>query len=283
MLPITRETKRLIILVIFLLSLILLGTTLYFFLRPAPTCLDGKQNQDETGLDCGGSCPAVCVIPVQGDPLTVPEVAFVSDGANRYDILARVTNPNPFIGASQFRYVLTLQDATGADLAHESGTSWILPHETKTLLALGMTVTVPPAKATIEITNVVWQELAGYQEAPALRIYDKRFVPISSGVNFAEVTGVLVNESAFDLRKVLIRAVLRDAGGKPVAVHQTQMSTLTVNAREEFHLIWPKAFTGTVSQMEIEADSNMYNQENFLKRYQPEGRFQDFRAAPSQF
>jgi hypothetical protein len=25
-----------------------------------PTCNDGIQNQDETSIDCGGSCPAVC-------------------------------------------------------------------------------------------------------------------------------------------------------------------------------------------------------------------------------
>lgn len=283
MLGITRETKRLIIVVIVALSLFVFGTVMYFWIRPTPTCTDGIENQNETGIDCGGSCPLACVIPVTGEPLTISEVAFVSSGINQYDVLARITNPNPFIGSNKFSYTLTLRDAAGTDLVHDSGIAWILPYETKTLLVLGMTTSASPAKATIEITNVEWQELTDYREAPALRIYEKRFVPISSGVNFAEVTGVLVNESPFDFRRVFIKAILRDTGGKPIAVHQTQMSTLAVNAREEFHLIWPKAFSGTVSQIEVEADSNVFNQENFLKRYQPNGRFQDFRSTLPQF
>ncbi|MCX7549262.1 hypothetical protein OS191_00245, partial [Xanthomarina sp. F2636L] len=30
---------------------------------PAPTCTDGIQNGDETGVDCGGSSCEPCVIP----------------------------------------------------------------------------------------------------------------------------------------------------------------------------------------------------------------------------
>jgi len=30
---------------------------------PTETCSDGIQNQDETGIDCGGVCPA-CEVPV---------------------------------------------------------------------------------------------------------------------------------------------------------------------------------------------------------------------------
>ena len=27
-----------------------------FEFKPAPNCFDGKKNQEETGIDCGGSC-----------------------------------------------------------------------------------------------------------------------------------------------------------------------------------------------------------------------------------
>lgn len=283
MLPITRETKRLIIVVIIALSLLVFGTLMYYWLRPTQTCTDGIENQDEEGIDCGGVCRIACVVPVVGNPLTVPEVAFVADGTGKYDVIARVTNPNQLIGADPFSYAFILVDANGNELTRETGSAWILPHETKTILAIGLPSMVTPAKVLFEIQDVAWQELTEYREAPKLTVYEKKFALTSSSVSYAEVSGVLVNESAFDLRKVVIRAILRDASGKPVAVNQTQMSTLSVNAREEFHIIWPKAFSGTVTQVEVEADSNVYNQENFLKRYQPNGRFQDFRATPAQF
>jgi len=36
---------------------------------PGPTCNDGVKNGDETGIDCGGSCPPCPVTPPPGDPL----------------------------------------------------------------------------------------------------------------------------------------------------------------------------------------------------------------------
>ena len=30
------------------------------YLRSDPTCFDGKQNGNEEGIDCGGSCDLIC-------------------------------------------------------------------------------------------------------------------------------------------------------------------------------------------------------------------------------
>ena len=56
---------------IFVDNIVVIGTTL-----AAPTCTDGIENGDETGVDCGGSCPNACVIPaplVSAPLSTTPE------------------------------------------------------------------------------------------------------------------------------------------------------------------------------------------------------------------
>ena len=49
---------------------------------PAPSCSDGLQNQDETGVDCGGSCPA-CAPPPTGACIALDQTSSFSnqDGA----------------------------------------------------------------------------------------------------------------------------------------------------------------------------------------------------------
>jgi len=62
---------------------------------PTPTCSDGIQNQDETGIDTGGVCsepPATDVCPnIEGDQSTVPDEMEIVDG----QCVGIVTPPTP--------------------------------------------------------------------------------------------------------------------------------------------------------------------------------------------
>jgi hypothetical protein len=85
----------------------------YLFIRVPPTCTDGKQNQDEMGIDCGGICTNQCEPPLNAKDIVTREVAFVPADRGSYDVLARIYNPNDIAGASQFSYKLALRDSAG--------------------------------------------------------------------------------------------------------------------------------------------------------------------------
>ncbi|MBU6431623.1 hypothetical protein KGQ29_04640, partial [Patescibacteria group bacterium] len=53
-----RKSIYFLIFAAFLFSFIILPA--YFIFYKAPTCFDGKQNGDEKGVDCGGSCVNLC-------------------------------------------------------------------------------------------------------------------------------------------------------------------------------------------------------------------------------
>ncbi|MEP7162311.1 MAG: hypothetical protein ABI747_00920 [Candidatus Moraniibacteriota bacterium] len=278
MLSITRETKRLIVIVIYLLIALAIGLLVYFINRPAPTCYDNKQNQDEAGVDCGGVCTNACIVKLSGQDIQSKSVTVIPDGAGRYDVVAEIYNPNSDVGAASFTYTLHLRDASGRELARERGNSWILPRETKAIIAYNLPAGTTPDKGDIEISSLDWQPFTGYQEKPNLNIYQKRYNQISSGVGFGEALGTLSNESPFDFRTVTIKVVLRDAGGTPLAVNQTEMRTLSANEQRDFRLVWPTAFPGTVGQVDMEVDADVYRSENFIKRYFPGGQFQKVQA-----
>ena len=59
--------KRQIIYLALVVGFFIFVTTvfLFFLLYETPTCFDGKQNQEEIGIDCGGPCVRLCVFQVE--------------------------------------------------------------------------------------------------------------------------------------------------------------------------------------------------------------------------
>ena len=267
MLTLTRDTKRLTIITIYCLLFLVIGVGLYLVFKPKPTCFDGKQNQNERGIDCGGICTMVCMEKIVGNDLLVREITFVPGDRGRYDVVARIFNPNNDIGAASFRYALFLRDESGKELVRVTGENFILPQETKTLLALNLEPQQVPAKAVIELSDFDWKRLREYRAKPELNIYSKRYIGKPDPAVFGAVIGTLVNESVYDFRKIQIKVVLRDAAGLPLAANQSDMQTVNVGREQDIRIVFPQPFAGTVAQVDIEAEANIYDQDNFLQRY----------------
>ena len=268
MLTLTRDTKRLTIVVIYLLAFFVIGAGLYLAFKPKPTCFDGQQNQNEEGVDCGGICAMACIETIVGNDPLVREITFIPADRGRYDIVARIFNPNNDIGASSFRYALLLSDASGRELSRTTGTSFILPQETKMLLAFNLEPDQIPAKAVVELSDVQWTRLRDYRAKPELNIYSKRYVERPDQSVFGAMTGILVNESLYDFRKIRIKVVLRDAAGTPLAANQSEMQTVTVGREQDVRIVFPQPFSGAVAQVDAEVEADVYDAENFLQQYQ---------------
>lgn len=276
MLTLTRDTKRLTILVIYAFLFIGLSVGGYFLFRPTPTCTDGKQNQNETGIDCGGICANACLETVIGEPLIIREVVALPVDENVYDVVARIYNPNNTIGAESFTYTIRLLDSTGKEVAASSQTGWVLPQETKSLLAFAVPTSAKPSKATLEITDVKWERLANYDGRPKLGVYNKRYeVGKQAGEYGGVVVGLVTNESGYDFRLVTIKVILRDKNGEPLAINQTDRRTFLEGQQHEFRLTWPTPFSGQVATVDTEVDADVYHSDNFLRRYLPAGRSQE--------
>lgn len=273
---ISRKLKQLVIAGAYTLSIALMGTGIYFaFLKPPETCFDGRQNQNEAGMDCGGVCQAVCKENIVASDVEITEIAFVQSRTSQYDIVGKVHNPNDEIGASSFAYTVSLKDSAGNIIATRSGKSYILPQENKYLLEFNLSTEIEPAAVSLHIDAVEWERFFGYQAKPSINIYQKRYSPISSGAGFGEVYGLLSNESPYDFRAIVVRVILRDASNKPLALNMTEMRTVKSHEERDFRLVWPSAFAGTVERVEMEVDADVYHSDNFMRQYLPGGRYQE--------
>lgn len=283
MLTLTRDTKRLTIIVIYIFLFLGIVLGLYLWLRPVPSCFDGKQNQNEGGIDCGGVCSQTCAENVIGEPLVIEEATAFLAGENTYDAVMRVTNPNNAIGAKLFHYTLKLLDDHGEVLVVTTGESWVLPEETKTLLAFGLETTGKPEKALLTINDVVWTKLINYDIEPKLGVYNQAYVRSNQPGEFGVVTGLVTNESDYDFRLVTIKVILRDQAGKPLAANQTDRRTFLAGEQHSFRLPWPTSFGGEVVSVDVAVDADVYRSDNFLKRYLPASRSQELVPVRSGF
>ncbi len=265
-----RLLKRLLIAASYLVFFGLLGTGIYYaVLWVAPTCLDGKQNQNETGIDCGGRCAARCELALNPKEITTREIMFVPGEQNSFDVLAKIYNPNDVAGASRFAYTFSLRDASGAVLAQESGNAFILPQETKYLFAFRLGAGSKPNHATLEITDVSWERFQGYSERPRVFVVQQAYNRVRDGVGFGAATGLVVNESPYDFRSVTVKVVLRDVAGKPLAINRSELYTFHSKEQRDFRLVFPTAFPGEVKSYEMLVDADIYHSENFIKQYAP--------------
>lgn len=261
--------------VLFLLFCGFVFSKIYSWLKPEPTCLDNVQNQNEEGVDCGGVCQNKCAPAARYD-LKVNSAGFVESGiAGKYDLYAEVSNPNPDLGASQFQYIFKIKNSSGVPDAAREGTAIILPGETKYIVENNIESKTSPESVELEIKNPAWVEFADY-EKPQLKIINKNYNEISSGVGFGEAVGVLRNDSPFDFSTIKIKIILKNFSGEIVALNSTQINTVKSGENREFRALWLSKFPGTVGNMEVQAEVNVFDSDSFAKKYFKAQRFQGY-------
>lgn len=247
----------------------------YSIFRTEETCMDKIKNQNEEDVDCGGVCSPCKKIQTQD--LSVGETGIVPSGiSGQYDFYVIVINPNNVFGSNEFHYEVVLKDNSGNIVAQRSGTSFILPGESKYITESNIVLDDPSVKIEFKVSDPKWMEFTEYYEKPNLKIVNKNYNEVVSGVGFSEAKGLLKNESPFDFSLIKIRIILRDTGGKIVALNSTEMRTVKSQEERDFRAFWPSRFPGEVRSVETQIEVNVFDSESFIKRYFKTQRFQQY-------
>jgi len=264
-----RSQKKLVFGIFYFALFSMVSYLLYLPFKPLETCTDGKKNQNEVDVDCGGVCAACVVDPVLED-IRVGETVWIPGGkGNEFDFLAKISNPNNDYGASGVSYTFVVRDASGGTLFEKTETTFLLPREEKYVVEPTVSLSSTPAEIECRIGKVKWEKFSGYKEKPALEVYNRRFERVSSGIGFGEAKGLVVNNSPFDFTDLGIIVVLRDGGNRVVAIQRTDMQTLRSGEQRDFTLKWPDPFSGDVQKVEVQTDANVYRTDTFIREYLP--------------
>ncbi len=257
-----RTNKRIYIGLIFFLILAGLVFLVYYFNQPAPSCSDGIQNQGEKGIDCGGPCPPCELVYIKDIEVLWAEAVASQD--NFYDLAARIKNPNPNYGSGQVPYQFEVYDSQGNLTNRLTGSTFVLPNQTKYLLQTKTEVKQPVGQIKLSFGQIDWRKIEDYQP-PELFVQQKEYHLLpSEELGFSQVKGILLNRTNFGFEKIDIDILLFDAGNQLLAVNQTEVRTLAAGQRRDFTVSWFREINGQVNFVEAEAETNVFDSANFL-------------------
>ncbi len=247
-----RRIKQLIYGIIYILIIAGIGYGIYYS-KNRPTCFDGVKNGKEEGIDCGGKCANVCRIAV---PLQVSVIKIIKVDEGDYDILAKVTNTNQEYGSGNVEF----------EFGNINSSFYILPGQTKRII---LNSSSDPSGASFNLKNAEWEKLNSFDPKNIDFRIDR------TQLRGGEFEGVIFNNSDFDFDTVDVAVILYDEQDNILAMNKTTVNTLLSRTERYFKVIWPKP-VGNAFRAEVEADTNLLENSNFIKRYGSQEKFQEY-------
>jgi len=270
-----RFRKQVIIAIIFGIILILIGYLFHLLSKPAPTCFDGIKNQGEEEIDCGGPCPP-CEIK-RLSPIKIYWSKFVyTQGQFYYDLVTKIENPNPKYGTGNLPYEFKLFNQKGEEVANYEGSTYILPSQTKYVIKTKLFSPEKAKKIEFKIKDFQWQQLKKDFKKPYLLIRNKKYYSENIENAFSQASGVVYNDSEFDFDQVKINIILFDKNGRIVGLNQTDMQTLLSKENRYFVTKWFYKIPEEVSSMEVEPETNIFKNDNFMRQYGVMEKFKEY-------
>ena len=239
--------RSLILLLIGSVAAAILAVVAISIFYETPSCSDGKENQDETGVDCGGSCERICIADV-----TPPKVVFVralQDSEGNADIVAYLENTNPSAYITNARFSIELYSPERVLLETISGTAFIPP-------ASVMPLYIPRAfsgPVTIAQSFVLFEGEAEYTKNNtryvSMPIRDTRFIEGAS----PRITAVIQNPTVDIYREIPMIATALNAAGIVIADSSTLVPQLYPGTEESLVFTWNAPFAEVPSRIEVRA------------------------------
>ena len=229
-----RVAKQIIYGIIFVAVIALIVWGVYAFMfAPAQSCFDGRQNQGEVGVDCGGPCVSCDIKNLQDIQVSDSHIFPASDGVG---VVIELHNPNVSWGARSFDYTITLKNELGNDVKTLTGSSYIYSGELKYIIEPYISQSVQHiTSASMAITNVQWVSIEQMKK-PHIEVLDTK----TYKDKFMYVSGRIENKDSTDYGPVSVKALLYSHDGTLLAASQTSVDTLSAFDSANFSVPFSK-------------------------------------------
>ena len=219
------------------------------FIKVIPTCSDGKQNQDERGIDCGGICTTVC--PMDAKTIVPLWSRIFHVAGDVYSAVAYVENQNVTAGVQKVSYEFRAYDAQNLLVADPiDGITFIGPNDKTAIFET-------PIKTGNRIPKSVFFT---FTSVPVFTTTDPKYqVPQLSSAN-TKLTNVdtapklsadIKNDTLFDYANIPVVALLYDADDNLISASQTLIDSIPQQSSQAVYFTWPAKFDKPVARIEI--------------------------------
>lgn len=214
-----------------------------------PTCSDGRQNGDEIGIDCGGSCQSLCTSQAL-NPIVLWAKAFNISG-DAYTVSAYVENPNINSSNPRATYEFKVYDNRNKLIGTQEGETFIPRNKKFVIFEPGLVFkNSVPKRVEFEFLSFgTWQK-----DTVSDPNFDVSYSPLIATSTRPRIEGSISNYSLVPVEKVELVGLVSDGNQNVVATSRTYIDRLPPNATESFVFTWPKPFDLGVEACENPTD-----------------------------
>ena len=242
-----RQLFYVAILVIFFIGF---GSLIAFpYINEIPSCTDNKQNGDEKGIDCGGSCIKACTFEV--DQVSVLWARTFEVIPGRYNAVAYLENHNRNAAIYNIKYRFRFSDKDNLYIGKREGETFI-PASGKFAIfepAIGVGNSIP-VYTTFEFTETpVWVNIPqGVADQLKVSISN---INLENQSTKPHLFATINNSSLFTIPEVGIVALLYDDKGNVASASRTYLDSLGKEESKNINFTWPEPIVGNIVAKEI--------------------------------
>jgi hypothetical protein len=223
------------------ISIFLLRDTLF----PEPTCIDGKQNGFEAGLDCGGVCVLRCEHEVK--PLSVLWSKALQSGHQIYDLVALISNPNIDNASQVLGYTFTVYDEEGGLVTTLSG-STTAPLDGKfPVIIQNVSLSKKPSNVVATLNDTSHYKVQENPRSPTVRIIGRRY----EGGLIPRVYATIANTKRIEIRNLPVRVLIFDEKDNVYGVGETFIPYLPKEGVHDAVITWNESFPYPPTRIEV--------------------------------
>lgn len=243
-----QRRKATYIVSILFVFLSILAVILYFALNKTPTCFDSIKNQNEVGVDCGGSCVILCreqyINPVV---IWGPRPVKIL-GSGLYNFLTYLQNPNSGVGAYNVPYTFKVYDNKDLILFQKTGMVYIPSNNNFVILEDNINLyDKVPARTTIEFTgNPVWQKIESSEAS--ITAVSKTLL---NEYTRPKLLVTMKNNTIKPIQNIEAIAILYDENNNAVAFSRTKIDVIDGNSAEDISFTWPEKFDKKIVRIDV--------------------------------
>ena len=226
--------------VVILILLVLAWVAYTSFFSAPPTCFDAKQDGNEQGIDCGGSCSLVC--PNQAHQPSVAWARAFLTASSTYTAAAYIQNANIGDGAHNVAYSFQLFDANNDLIIERDGVADLPPLQTIPIVEPN----IPTGSRTVTHTLFACSALPSWYKISAGDIPQLQATDQLLSADGSRLSVTVQNNTVQDTKNVTVVGVLFDVNGVAVAASKSLIASLPHNTSQNIVFTWPFGNPGVV-------------------------------------
>jgi hypothetical protein len=239
---------------VFLFFFIIIGVWGFFRFHKPETCSDGKQNQNEEGVDCGGICSLACSTSVLSPTVLWSRTFPIAHGF--YNAVAFIENQNQNLGVKSVVYRFKLYDAENVLVAERVGKTFLLPNEKFAIFEPRINTGERIPKRTFFEFIQFSDWIKNNKENPKILVRGEKFSNIDI---FPRVDAILQNGTVANISDIGVVAIVYDKNDNAMAVSSTKVDMLPADSSYNIAFTWDVPFSSSPSRVEIIPRVNLFD------------------------